>query len=182
MINLKFGTDHTLKSIQKFLISNCDDFDFFELTEQALAYKWCKTHPRSAVVPPPSMVLGTAEWRTELRAFLAYQASNNMMSAEMERSFNATFPGESRTSEQIANHLSNMNQKEGLVLQLRRFAENYPWHPFYTRAISASQESTKSTKAKAKAAARERSNQAKQKAKDYSNSPGALAVQLELMK
>ena len=180
MINLKFGTDHTLKSIQKFLSSHCNEIEFLDLTEQAVNYKWCKSHPTAVV--PPSMVLGTVEWRTELRAFLAYQASNKKTVAEIESNFNATFPGESRTSKQIANHLSSMNQKKGLSLQLRRFAESYPWHPSHLGVVSAPQARTKKTDANVKAAARMRMNQAKQKAKDYSNSSGALVVQLELMK
>ena len=180
MINLKFGMDRKLESIQNFLF-RCDETKFFEFTEQAQNYKWCKPHPTSAAVPP-SMVLGTAEWRTELRAFLIYQASNNMTSAEMERNFDATFPGESRTSEQITNHLNNIKPKKSLFRELGRFAESYPWHPSYIGAASASQAPTKTTEADAKAAARERSKQAKQKAKNYSNSHSALVIQSELIK
>ena len=178
MTNLQFCTNRKLDSMKKFF-SRCDETEFFDLTEQAQGYKWCKPHPTSAIVPP-SMVLGTAEWRTELRAFVVYQASKNMMLSEIERTFNTTFSGESRTSEQIAIHLSNINQNQGLFLQLKRFAQSYPWYPLYNEAVSASP--MEKTKPRGKAAARERNKQTKQKGKIYGNSQGALAVQLELMK
>ena len=186
MFNLKFCTDRNLESVEGFL-AKCNEHEFFDLTEQAEAYKWCRPHPLTPILPP-SMVLGTAEWRTEVRAFLVYQASKNVNLAEMQQNLSDTFPGESRTSEQISAHLDliiQTNKTQNLVTQLERFAASYPWHPKYAGAASASKATPKTSEADvkaAKAAARDRIKQGKQRAKDYDNNHVAMAAQLELMK
>ena len=134
--NTKFGTNCTLRSLDKFL-SRCNDSKFLDLTEQAQDYRWCTPHSMSPSLPP-SMVLGTAEWRTELRAFLIFGASNNMPIADLKERLLATFPDESRTFGQITTQLAQIHQKQGLVRQLEWFAASYPWHPAYKAAPSAS--------------------------------------------
>ncbi|KAF6228036.1 hypothetical protein HO133_007764 [Letharia lupina] len=174
MFNQHFGTDRTLESIELFIFK-CDDRQFFDLTEQAQDYKrWCTPHPMSPIVPP-SMVLGTAEWRTELRAFLVFQASNNVTLTDLKESFSATFPEESRTSGQISIQLAHINQQQRLVRQLEWFAATYRWHPSYVAPASA----TAAFEADAKAAARARLGQDKQQAKDYVDNEAALTAQLE---
>ena len=188
MFNMKFNTDRNLESITKFLY-NCDDNMFFDLTEQAQDYKWCKPHPDTS---PPSMVLGTAEWRTELRAFLVYQASNDVTSTEIQKRISRTFPGESRTSYQIAAQLATINTKQSLVYQLTAFAIRYPWHHEYdpwqggevgdTADLQPSQSKSKAEKkAEAKAAAKARLKEGKQKSKDFVNNKFAEAVQGALL-
>ncbi len=188
MFNMKFNTDRNLELITESL-HRCDNNQFFDLTEQAQDYKWCKPHPDTS---PPSMVLGTAEWRTELRAFLAYQASLGVTSAEIRKRFSTIFPGESRTSKEIGAQLANINTKQGLVRQLERFAPRYPWHDEYdpwqdenvgdTAGLQSSQDKSEAEKkADAKAAAKARLKEGKQKSKDFVNNKFAEAVQGALL-
>ena len=177
MFNLKFDADCTIESITCFFW-RCDGDEFFDLTEQGQEYKWCIPHPMFAVAPP-SMVLGTPECRTELRAFLAFQVSKNVEFAELKESFSAAFPEESRTSGQIRTQLAQIHKKQGLVRQLQLFAESYPWHPLYAAATSASPTSTKASKADAKAAAKARFNQDKQRINEYQSNQAAIAIQRE---
>ncbi len=138
------------------------------------------------------MVLGTAEWRTELRAFLAYQASNDVTSTEIQKRISRTFPGESRTSHQITAQLATINNKQSLVHQLERFALRYSWHHEYdpwhdedvgdTAGSQSSQNKSKAEKkAEAKAAAKARLKEGKQKSKDFDNNKFAEGVQRALL-
>ena len=182
MFNLKFCTDRTLESMEVFF-AKCNEHEFFDLTEQAEAYKWCTPHPLTPILPP-SMVLGTAEWRTELRAFLVYQASRKVNVAEMQQNLSDTFPGESRTCEQIGAHLDlivRTDKTRKLVTQLERFAARYPWHPEYAGGAGGSKATPKADGGAARAAARDRIKRGKQRARDYDNNHVAMAAQLELM-
>lgn len=180
LLNLHFNTDRTLESITLFF-SRCDDSQFFELTEQAQAFKWCTPHPTKPIIPP-STVLGTSEWRTELRAFLAFQASNKLTTTALTERLSATFPEESRTFAEVRTHLSVINESPILVRQLKWFAASYPWHPSYIAAVGTSQATKAASKAHAKGAARARLDAAKKRSARYIKSSTATAVQVKLLK
>lgn len=178
--NLRFDTDCTLEALIPFL-SKCDDSQFFDLTEQAQDYRWCKPHSMSPVLPP-SMVLGTEEWRTELRAFIVFHTTNNMAIEEIEGRIRVTFPEESRSYIQISTQLAHIQENPTLVRQLERFAARYDWHPSRAATASVSQAPTMASKAEAKVAARARLNHDKHEATEYSNSQAAREAQAELMR
>ena len=180
LLNLQFNTDRILESITLFL-SRCDDSQFFYLTELAQSFKWCTPHATEPIIPP-SQVLGTPEWRTELRAFLAFQASNKKTVTALTESLSATFPEESRTFAQIKIQLAMINENPILVRQLTWFAASYPWHPSYIAAVGTSQVTKAASKAHAKGAARARLDAAKKKSARYINSSTATAVQVKLLK
>lgn len=178
MFNTQFGPDRALQSVEKFL-ERCDEALFIALTEKAQDYKWCKPHPISSILPP-TIVLGTADWRTELRAFLVFQTSKDVSLAELDESLSATFPEESRTSMQIKTQLGQINKKPGLFLYLEWFAARYPWHSDYVAGASTSKPPTMKFKTDTRAAARARLSQGKEKPTNYKDKEAALDDQLEL--
>lgn len=73
------------------------------------------------------MVLGTFEWRTELRAFLAFQASNRVTITALNEKIERYLSRKSRTFKQIHYcQLAAINKDPELVRQLTWFAAKLP--------------------------------------------------------
>ncbi len=86
----------------------------------------------------PTFVLGSADTRVEVRAFLVVNApqSANGSVQQLTAHYNQTFPGEPYTSAQISIRLSKALSEGNVATQLKQFAARYSWYPVGLQAGS----------------------------------------------
>lgn len=93
----------------------------------------------------PTFVLGSADTRVEVRAFLAVNApqSANGSVQQLTAHYNQTFPGEPYTGKQISRRLTEVLRHGDIATELKWFAARYSWYPVGLQAGSVTRPKTK---------------------------------------
>lgn len=175
MFNMQFVTDRSLDSIET-VLAECEDEEFFQLTEAAERYKkWYTEHPMRPVVP--IILLGSRAMRTELRAYLVHHHSHEMGSDELKKNLNLTFPTEAQDEKQITRQLNLLKSNNQLSNSLSNFSVRYQWHPQHKPIVKAPAARAPKTATKKPSAM----SKAAKNAKTCQSNQAAEAAQTELI-
>ncbi|KAK4693066.1 hypothetical protein P7C71_g4256, partial [Lecanoromycetidae sp. Uapishka_2] len=186
-LNAYFDLSVTVNTIIKF-VNYCnqnDKFSFYEeLAEHDVGYAKKPWYIERAPMGNyrPTMVLGTAYARVEVRAYLVanvQKAAGGSME-KLTDLYNHAFPDEQLATPQIHRRLTAIYQNHDLTFQLQKFATRYTWHPDFKPSGDA--EFMKQHPGLAHDARKERLKKAKKRQQIMAGSAAAAAAQAELMR